>query len=538
MKKGVYIHPIVYAVLPSIILYSHNIREAWPISLLWPVIYSLLLAFVSWLVFLLFLRKPEKASILTSVWLIIFFSYGHAFLLLAQKGFFEFLPIGPHFFLLSVSVGLVLFVYFGLLFYKKSLEIATTFFTVASVTLFLLNTLPLLPFEFKRIVALQKLETYIEQQDLSTKTYTNTDTASYPDIYYFVFDRYPNQTIAKEYFEHDTTDFTQSLEEDGFYIATQSAANYPSSYQSISSALNMTHLTFLNDLLGQDYADQTVVYKTMLDTAQVPKFLLAKGYEYHHLGSNWEPTKQSTHATKNYNLFLDFNEFESFLYENTFANAFLGKIRGESVFTGVEILKIHQENIPHKINTVKQLVTQESPKYVFGHFLLPHPPYLFDQNCAPLTFEAVRKRPDNMAYIDQVDCASKTMQEFAQAILENHRSNVQNRPVVIIFQSDEGPYLPLEYFNDTQHLTSENNDAYKIHSRILNAIYMSDTTDATQSANYEVHNFTRQQTPVNTFRLVFNYYFGTEFELLQNTTHVFESNEKPYHFTDITELVW
>ena len=42
-------------------------------------------------------------------------------------------------------------------------------------------------------------------------------------------------------------------------------------------------------------------------------------------------------------------------------------------------------------------------------------------------------------------------------------------------------------------------------------------------------------TPVNTFRVLFNDYFNTNFEILED--RVFFSNyEKPYNFIDVTHL--
>ena len=42
-------------------------------------------------------------------------------------------------------------------------------------------------------------------------------------------------------------------------------------------------------------------------------------------------------------------------------------------------------------------------------------------------------------------------------------------------------------------------------------------------------------TPVNAFRLVFNLYFGTDFELLPDNSYFSYEEHSPYEFFDVTE---
>jgi len=43
-------------------------------------------------------------------------------------------------------------------------------------------------------------------------------------------------------------------------------------------------------------------------------------------------------------------------------------------------------------------------------------------------------------------------------------------------------------------------------------------------------------TPVNTFRLIFNYYFDTDFELLEDKSY-FTDYKLPYKFWDVTDSI-
>jgi hypothetical protein len=62
---------------------------------------------------------------------------------------------------------------------------------------------------------------------------------------------------------------------------------------------------------------------------------------------------------------------------------------------------------------------------------------------------------------------------------------------------------------------------------IFNAYYFPDT-------DYEL--LSSQITPVNTFRIVFNRYFGADLELLPNRVY-FSSTIRPYDFFDATEML-
>ena len=532
MKKYFFIHPLIYAILPTLLLYKLNISEAWPALIVRPMIYSLFFGIASWIVFKLLLRDNHKTSTMTSVWLLSFFSYGHLYLFLANKGFFELLPIGPHLFLLGSYLLVLNISFLGLYFTKLKVNSLTAFFNVSALTLLLLNIIPLFPLEFKRIIALEKLHEYMAEQHLKDAEYSNMDEATYPDIYYLVFDRYPSHEIAKTYFNYDNQEFLENLTDKGFFVANDARANYPSSFQSISSSLNMSHLTFIKDLVGQDYSDQTIVYKELLNDNEVAQFLIDKGYNYYQLGSNWEPTKQNSLAI-NYNKYLGFNEFESFLYENTLLNAVKGKISGQATFTGVDILNIHQKNMPYKVDKIKEISKDKGTKFVFAHFLLPHPPYLFANDCTPLTFDEVRKRPDEYAYTEQIKCADKVMEEMAQEIIEN-----DDRPIAIIFQSDEGPYMPYKYFkNEYQLVDTENNDAYKIKAGILNTFYLSNKDSNEEVVNYDEIGIKEDNTPVNTFRTIFNYYFGTDYSMEENNTYIFGDNYRPYLLEPILDKI-
>src|ERR1044072_4294005 len=87
------LHPFLFAVYPILALLAFNISEVDFPSGLRPLALSTLLAGLLILVFYVFFRDWKKAALMSTLILILFFSYGHIYLLLkgvAVGGFYLF----------------------------------------------------------------------------------------------------------------------------------------------------------------------------------------------------------------------------------------------------------------------------------------------------------------------------------------------------------------------------------------------------------------------------------------------------------------
>jgi len=531
MKKlSVFIHPILFAIFPTISLYSHNITEAWPDIVIAPMLLSLAFALASYILFFTFLRKADKASVMTSIWLMLFFSYGHVYLLSTSSGVLSIFHSGPNIVLVSMFLLALIVALLILMRVKRDLSITTNLFNVVAIALIGINLAKIIPLEVTRFFAFSKLNTYVNNEP--NIKISNYDRATYPDIYYFIFDRYGRQDVLKKYFDYDNEPTLSTLEREGFYVARRSLANYPSTFLSLSSSLNMRHLEFVPNLLGSSYSDRTVVYSTLIENNQVIKFLKERGYKYVLFGDAWPPTKQSKMADRSFNTFAGFDQFQLYLYENTLLNTVLEKTFSKRVYSGVEHLSRIIKNLEYRIKNIQKEIPEKGPKFVFGHFLLPHPPYLFSDDCSALSFEAVRKRALETGYISQLNCANKVMRSLVREI----RSH-SPKPAVIILQSDEGPYLPSKYFPNEIPSHDFGYEPYIIHASILNSYYLPDKQNPNIAANYSALGFHDSLTPANTFRLLFNYYFGADLKPIKDANFIFKDTERPYDFFDITDIV-
>ena len=80
MKKLPVIYPFLFAVFPILFLFAHNVEEQVLFSeILAPTAIVLGFTLLLLLLFRLILRDSKKAGIVVSIFLILFFSYGHVY---------------------------------------------------------------------------------------------------------------------------------------------------------------------------------------------------------------------------------------------------------------------------------------------------------------------------------------------------------------------------------------------------------------------------------------------------------------------------
>ncbi len=510
--------PLLFGSIPILALYSGNIDEWWVSETLLPFFLTLLLtALVLTASYFLF-KTWRKSIFFTSIFIVLTVFFGKLYLFVAE---ILTLPL-PR--LLSTILAISILLSIGLLLKKNRIgnQLMQGIFLIACVTWLLLQV-KIVPFEIMRFYNFYKLSTYVEgKQDNIGDLIAKTNNA--PDFYYFIFDRYARADVLQRYFEFNNSDFLSQLENSGFYIASNSAANYPQTYLSLASSLNLSHLDYLPEVLGKDNVDKAVVFKTHIQNNALVNFFKNRGYRYILLGNSWPPTRDSADAVYTFNLMAGTQDLLLNWYEQTLFNTILGLTTGNYFYAESYNLVRLQANIDFQFNQkINEYVSIESPKFVFGHVMLPHPPYLVNHDCDPVSLERAREDDNKQGYLEQLACANKIMLRLSQEILN------RNQPAVIIFQSDEGPYpatvgLPDESENLEEFITS-----VRIHAPILMAVY-ADKAEATNG-------FYSNMSPVSMWTLLLNYYFSSQLPIPRDTVFVPKSVTTPYDLVDVTDLV-
>jgi hypothetical protein len=174
----------------------------------------------------------------------------------------------------------------------------------------------------------------------------------------------------------------------------------------------------------------------------------------------------------------------------------------------------------------KSMELTDKPIFVWGHVMVPHPPWIFGPNGEPLTPGKPLLITDNpefrdsgwepkIQYLQQVQFVNKKTIQIVDEILEKDSNSV------IIIQGDHGTAWDVDWIEPSKE------DVYQ-RLRNFDAIYFPDNEKRSKLLDDRVL--------VNTFRTVFNTYFGSEYEILEHKMY-WSANQKPYLFKDVTHYV-
>jgi hypothetical protein len=174
----------------------------------------------------------------------------------------------------------------------------------------------------------------------------------------------------------------------------------------------------------------------------------------------------------------------------------------------------------------------KEPVFVFAHMLIPHRPFVYDEHGRYQSKPFVATQNDNLGekdkeqnerYVKLVKFANSKIIEVVDNLLSRSKT-----PPIIIIQADEGP-LPIRYivygdeFNWKKQATARE---IKQKYGILNAYYL---------PGIDKKKLYPSITPVNSFRLIFNLYFNTQFELLPDESYAHEDDKHLYSFFSVTD---
>jgi phosphoglycerol transferase MdoB-like AlkP superfamily enzyme len=139
---------------------------------------------------------------------------------------------------------------------------------------------------------------------------------------------------------------------------------------------------------------------------------------------------------------------------------------------------------------------REGPKLVFVHLISPHPPFVFDQYGNDVDWTNYLNWREKQYYLGQYIFISNQIEEVVTKIQSDSK-----RPTIIIIQSDHGPRGMWGFDKYLDIPATEQ-------AKIFNAYYL-------PSQDYS--GFTNETSPINSFRLVFNQVFNTNFELIDTS---------------------
>ena len=462
---------------------------------------------VLWYLLNLLIKDKMKSGLLLSFGLVLFFSYGHFYNILRDV-VIEDLVIGRHRYLLP-SFGVIFAIgVYSILKTKKNISDFTTIANVIAIVILLISVSNIFVYA-------------LENNDDDYSTVLNnrfnyddglpTSLDYTPNVYYIILDEYTSSKVLKDIFNFDNQYFISQLNERGFYVAENSYSNYASTFLSVPSSLNMEHINYLTNAVGVDSSDRKLLYQIYSDNNIMNIF---KSFNYTIVRSS----PFSGYLTLPGLELCTSNPFNSPLliafFDTTILHPILGTIVGFS----------HTDHILCQFSELSTLHNStKEPFFAYIHILLPHPPYIFGPDGEIKEFQAdhsTAHQERKIGYIDQIQFTNKKIIEVIDKILLESDS-----APIIILQGDHGTQILLTKNSD--HWSNQNDESITERMSILNAYYLHDqNTDLIYDSI----------TPVNSFRLILNTYFNTNYELLEDKSY-FSDYARPYNFTDVTEIL-
>jgi hypothetical protein len=467
----------LFAIYPSISLVALNIRETDPFAAIRSLLISLILALLIYLIHKLFLSKKEHAYILTTVVLFLFFNYGHFYNILLNYEFAVQLGFQLHYLLIAASLIIYLIAYR----YRNFLHMQSNALTGISIVLLIIPLYQIAYFSYQS-QSRETTEPNVEVLNLQADTL--------PDIYYIIPDQYGRADTLLE-IGYDNTQFIDKLRELGFFVADCSQSNYRRTSLSLASSLNLDFIFNLFPDKGKRDDNPQPVYNILVDNL-VRNELEKLGYQTIAFQSGykwgeWRDADMYLKPKNNYLLAKYITPFEFLLLKTTalkFAKDFnwLPFLNNTYMVYGE-----HYERVHFVLNALPDLASLPGPKFVYAHILIPHNPYIFlsDGSINPEGYAMSWK--NTQGYISNVKYINNALEPIIKQIIEDSEN-----PPIIIIQGDHG----MAFLDNSQVLN-------------LNAYYLPgiDTEDLHSSI-----------TPVNTFRLIFNQYFGENLSYRPNVS--------------------
>jgi hypothetical protein len=335
-----------------------------------------------------------------------------------------------------------------------------------------------------------------------------------PDIYYVIFDRYGDESTIRQH-GLDNTPFYSYLESKGFYVARESRSNYIKTVLSLASSFNMSYLDPLQHAEGSTSTNWRPIYHWLHD-GRLIRFLKSQGYRYVHAGSWYWPTVSSPSADRNVN-FYTMVPYAAMRFLDT---PLMEPIRIVAPTALLDSRRQQWHRVRRQIDDLVAHAADPGPTFTFLHILVPHKPFVFDSDGSYVSDVEENRRTRSGNYVNQVLAANAMAVRLIDAVLRRAPS-----PPVIILQGDEGPYPAGTEEDLNYNWQGANTAQLREKSGILNAYYL---PHGGAAALYPTIS------PVNSFRVVANTYFGTGLPMLPDRVFGHESEYRPYALLDVT----
>jgi len=505
--------PYFIALFPVMFLFSTNKREFVYSDLFLPIAVLLMMTYLMWKLFTFIFQDRGKAAILASFITLCIFTYRNLFIL-SYRLINNAADFDSYKYQALFLVVWFAFLIVGVKFIQNKLKLTrngNSFMTTFSLLLLLQNISPLV------LPRLKTADTANMQKEAQLVRSVIIDNK--PDIYYIVVDAYGRDDILKRVYSYDNTPFTSLLKDRGFNIVVNSYSNFNKTYISIASSLNMDYASEINK--SKNIKGEIGDYTEMIANNKVASILKQNGYSIVSF-----PSLDKTVGTVSADVYGLSKVIKNKLSQSLLEMTPLPMVRNYSTLKWQPSHGMLREHVLKIFDKLPGYANDYSPKFVFAYIPIPHPPFIFDEygnlTDYPVAgnydgshlydYFSVSKEEYKSYYIDQLKFVNSKLIAVVDRILET-----EDQQPVIIIQADHGPRSGWDWEEIEKTDLSEG-------FGILNAYYFPNVEEIPQDVSL---------TPVNTFRLLFNTYFGYDYEMLD--TKIYYTDAFDSAFINVTD---
>lgn len=396
---------------PALFIYFFNIKEAIFAQVAKPLVIFISVALSAWLVFGILSGKMAKGALTAILFMLVFMNYS-----LIDNIFRRIVPdwrwwrIAPCFLFLFINWALAL-----RLFIKSSKADSYFMKIIVSIgSVFLALTLFNTAGGMYTLASTSWLKS--RPVDIGSPPAEHKSTISpadtQPNFYFLIFDEYARQDMLKKYAGYDNTPFLKGLERKGFSVSYSSYSTSDSTRTSIGNLLHYA-VKYQTDA------------ETMEGIARPPLFEVFRKarYKIYSLSSIYQIDEDLVDVMLKPTTVLETLSIEKTVINGSFIACF--QPNGNESYRA------------DRLGLLKQLakIAEESstiPKFIFFHILLPHEPFIFDENADPLAYENMHNWANPKYYTGQLRFLSKELDKLTNIIIE------KDPDAIVLMQSDHG----------------------------------------------------------------------------------------------------
>jgi hypothetical protein len=442
------------------------------------------------------LKNKRNAAVFTFLIILICLTFG--FLFDSIKKITSIPLLSRYVFLLPAL--LVVFTCLFIILRKK--QLSTGFYTFLNL-LFVVLILSEIPNSIRRYQLDKSVRNLIDFRLSVANEYSPAKTlvdSSKPDIYFLVFDAMAASKSVSLTTGKSISDLDTFLTGKGFYLATDAKANYNWTIHSLSTTLNMEYLPpwiapVMDDLKVYFWGSSSFKDNSLFRILAQENYTINSFQPISFDNKQW-PGDPYFHNLKKYHYY--FKTLPGRFYRDIFWN--YSRINIEFIHKRqLALLNKRNQQKKQYFDTTVALIKKSCgntnfPKFTYGHFMLPHDPYVFDSTGKlkePLQTVVRTTQDDLEGYYQQLRYTTNVIRDLVTYIQANNKKNT-----IIIVAGDHGFKTKEARING---YTFNNYSAFYFPDGDYSTLYKS-------------------ASPVNSFRFVLNKYFHANLPLLKDSS--------------------